>query len=91
MYVCVAFFFGCKWDQWIWLIPVAETHNGGLHFRHPRTVKPKILPVLPKNTGRNGGVRGCLRGLIMSPGKSSDAASGRSPCHRYHRTIQTEF
>ena len=51
-----------------------------------------ILPVLPKNTGRNWGVCRCLRCLI-NRGKSihwhtlaaSEAASGISPCHRCHR------
>ena len=66
-----------------------------------------ILPVLPKNTGRNWGVCRCLRCLI-NRGKSihwhtlaaSEAASGISPCHRCHRKCrgratlqitQTEF
>ena len=78
-----------KWYQWIWLIPVAGRRAPFCHTQF--FSKPNILPVLPKNTGRNWGVCGCLRCLIH-PGKSihghtlaaSEAASGISPCHRCH-------
>jgi hypothetical protein len=75
-----------KWDQWIWLIPVAERRASFCHTHFSSS------PCCQRTLAETGGVCRCLRCLI-NRGKSihwhnlaaSEAASGISPCHRCHR------